>query len=292
MLLARTVGLWNVDHVVALKFPAYLIEHPRKTLWLLHQYRQAYDLFDAGLSNPVEGAASEALHRMIKTADNQCFAQARRIFVNSPVTQQRLLHYNGVRSTILPPPLNDPELFTGGAPGDYVFVGGRINAMKRQKLVVEALARSSHTAKLVIAGPPDSPEDALSLRQTVARLGLEDRVQLDLRLVPRQEYASYVNNDAAVTYVPFDEDSLGYVTMEAAATRKTLITTSDAGGILGLVKHEHTGWVSEPRPEALADCLSAACHYRHRQIGYGEAARDLWNSFGITWPATVEALLQ
>jgi len=45
MLMARALELMNVDHVIALKFPAYLIQHPRKTLWLVHQYRQAYDLF-------------------------------------------------------------------------------------------------------------------------------------------------------------------------------------------------------------------------------------------------------
>ena len=29
----------NVDHVIAMKFPTYLIQHPRKTVWLVHQYR-------------------------------------------------------------------------------------------------------------------------------------------------------------------------------------------------------------------------------------------------------------
>ena len=48
MLMARAFELWNVDHVIALKFPAYLIQHPSKTIWLVHQYRQAYDLYDAG----------------------------------------------------------------------------------------------------------------------------------------------------------------------------------------------------------------------------------------------------
>ena len=55
MLMVRTFELCNVDHVIALKFPAYLIRHPRKTLWLLHQYRQAYDLFDAVQTNLPNG---------------------------------------------------------------------------------------------------------------------------------------------------------------------------------------------------------------------------------------------
>ncbi len=62
MLMVRAFELWNVDHVIALKFPAYLIRHPKKTLWLLHQYRQAYDLYDTGQTNlPRSGRARTAI---------------------------------------------------------------------------------------------------------------------------------------------------------------------------------------------------------------------------------------
>ena len=39
MLIACTLRLWNVDRVIALRFPSYLISHPDKVLWVLHQYR-------------------------------------------------------------------------------------------------------------------------------------------------------------------------------------------------------------------------------------------------------------
>ena len=32
----------NCDLVIALKFPAYFINHSNKKLWLLHQFRQAH----------------------------------------------------------------------------------------------------------------------------------------------------------------------------------------------------------------------------------------------------------
>jgi len=31
----------TIDQVIALKFPMYALRHPRKTVWLLHQHRQA-----------------------------------------------------------------------------------------------------------------------------------------------------------------------------------------------------------------------------------------------------------
>lgn len=292
MLMVRAFELINVDHVIALKFPAYLIRHPHKTLWLLHQYRQAYDLFDAGQTNIPAGEQGDSLRSLIRTADNESFAECRRIFVNSDITRQRLKKYNGFDARVLLPPVNDPELFPGGKPGSYIFAGGRVNGMKRQHLLLEALAGADRRARLVIAGPPDSQSDADVLERTVVRLGLEDRVKLDLRFVPRHEYAHYVNNAAAVAYLPFDEDSLGYVAMEAATAGKALLTTTDSGGILGLVKHGETGWVAAPDVGELSSVINAVFARGAKVERYGFAARSLWQSMDINWPQTIDALLR
>lgn len=292
MLLVRAMELMNVDHVVALKFPAYLIRHPKKTLWLLHQYRQAYDLFDAGQTNLPPGAEGERLRALIRNADDESFRESRHIFTNSEVTRERLARYNGFDAEVLLPPINDPALFAEGRCGDYIFAGGRINSMKRQLLLVEAMRHASADVRLLIAGPPDTPADAAQLVAAVAQYGLADRVRLDLRFLPRETYAGYVRGAAAVAYLPFDEDSLGYVTMEAALAGKALITTSDAGGILGLVKHRETGWVAEPHADALAAVMSAVFAHAQTTTGYGDAARALWLGMDINWPATVERLLR
>ncbi|MFT0171986.1 glycosyltransferase family 4 protein [Paraburkholderia mimosarum] len=292
MLMVRAFELWNVDHVIALKFPAFYIRHPKKTLWLLHQYRQAYDLFDAGQTNLPPGSAGEELKALITNADNQAFAESRRIFTNSEVTQQRLKKYNGFDADVLLPPINNPELFSNKDSRGYVFAGGRVNGMKRQHLLIEAMRHASPKAKLVVAGPPDTPEDAQKLERMVSEYGLGDRVKLDLRFLPRETYAEYLNHAAAVAYLPFDEDSLGYVAMEAATAHKALLTTTDSGGILGLVKDGRTGWVTEPVPAALAGAIDEVVAKPSVTQRYGEGAHDIWTSFGITWPATVEALLQ
>ncbi|MFT3729831.1 MAG: glycosyltransferase family 4 protein [Hyphomicrobium sp.] len=292
MLLVRTLELTNVDLVIALKFPAYLVRHPNKVLWLLHQYRQAYDLHDAGQSNLPEGRDGVELRSVIKTADNESFSECTKIFTNSEVTKQRLQKYNGVDAKVLLPPINDPELFQGGPLGDYIFAGGRVNSMKRQHLLLEALARTSDRVRLVIGGPPDNQADANLLRATVDRLGLESRVTLDLRFLPRDVYANYVNGSRAVAYLPFDEDSLGYVAMEGANASKALLTTSDSGGILGLVHHKTTGWVAEPTAQALADVMDEIFTDESACVGYGREARIQWDDLGISWPETVKALLR
>ena len=291
MLLAASLQLADVDRVIALKFPAYLIPHPEKTLWLVHQYRQAYDLLDAGHSDLTSTATGGNIRQLIKNADDKCFADARRIFSVSDVTQARLKKYNGFDSTILRAPINDPHRFDGGPPQGYIFAGGRINGAKRQQLLVEAVAHAAQGVHLIVGGPADTAEDKVRLEETVHRLGLADRVTLDVRFLDRQRYADYINGASAVVSIPFDEESFSYVAMEAATAGKALISTTDSGGVLGLARHRATGWVTEPTPEALADAMSAAISNQRQAIAYGQAARSLWHSYGITWPATVAALM-
>lgn len=292
MMMARAFELYNVDRVIALKFPAYLVRHPHKTLWLLHQYRQAYDLYDAGQSNIRADAEGDALRATIAGADNETFREAHRIYTNSDVTRDRLKRYNGFNAETLLPPINDPESFDGGELGDYIFAGGRINDLKRQYLLVEAMAHAPSNVRLLIAGPADSDEVAEKLRRQVEGMGLGDRVKLDIRFLPRETYAGYVRGARAVAYLPFDEDSLGYVAMEAATAGKALISTTDSGGILGLAKHGQTGWVAEPQARALADAMAAATANPSLAASRGDDARRLWTSMNIDWPSTVEKLLR
>jgi len=289
MLLARALEIESADRVIALKFPAYLVRHPHKTIWLLHQYRQAYDMYGTELSN-LSGPDGARIRSVIETADATAFCEARRIFTNSEVTRRRLAQYNGFDGEVLLPPLNDPGLFRGGSADGYIFAGGRVNAMKRQYLILEAL-RQAPDVRLVIAGPPDSPDDGHRLRALVEANGLQDRVRLELRFLPRAELAQFVNHALAVAYLPYDEDSLGYVAMEGAAAAKALITTTDSGGIRGLAVPGETGWVAEPTAESMAEALQAAVVQPARTMAMGAAARELWNTFDLTWPATIRRLL-
>lgn len=291
MLMVMGLEVENVDRVIALKFPAYLIRHPHKTLWLLHQYRQAYDLFDVGMSNLPADALGEEIRQLIVNADDEAFARSRRIFVNSEVTAERLARFSGVTGEVLRPPLNDAELFTGGESRGYIFAGGRINSMKRQHLLVEALASTPSKVRLVVAGPPESPSDAERLTRLVTSLHLEDRVRLDLRFLPRVELARYVNEAAAVASLPYDEDSPSYVAMEGAAAGKPLLTASDSGGVLRLVRHGQSGFVAEPNPASLAQGLALLSEDSRATRSMGDSAREVWRAIETTWPSVVARLL-
>ena len=291
MLLVRSLELYNVDRVIALKFPAYLIRHPHKTVWLLHQYRQAYDLLGTGMSN-VEVKENIYIRTIIKNADSEALLESKAIYCNSPTTQERLNKFNNIQSKVLYPPVNNPESFQNLPSEGYVFAGGRVNEMKRQHLLIEAVARAPSSVKLVVAGPIESTTYASRLRELVEKYGLQGRVTLDLRMLTRAEYADYVNRSSAVAYVPIDEDSLGYVAMEAATAAKPVITASDSGGVLGLVIGGETGWVVPPVSETLCGALIEACNSAVLTKGRGDATRARWMSMGITWRHTIETLLK
>lgn len=290
MAIARCLEVVNADRVIALKFPAYLVPHHNKVLWVLHQYRQAYDLWDAGQTNIPATERGEAVRAMIKQADNQAFAEAKALFANSSVTAGRLSHYNGVKAEVLSPPINDPELFVGGPAGGYIFAGGRVGRGKRQYLLVQALQHAPGV-RLVIAGPPDSPAEAEEVRRLAADLGVESQVTFDLRFLSRPELAALVNNASGVAYIPFDEDAEGYVTVEAFQARKPVITTTDSGGVLGVVKHGQSGLVAEPSPEPIGAAFRALMNDAEKARAMGAAGRQILDDRNLTWPATVARLL-
>ena len=291
MLMVRSMELYNVDRVIAFKFPAYLIRHPHKTLWLVHQYRQAYDLYDAGQSNLCGGEEKKNIRNCIINADNLCFSECQSIYTISEITSERLRSYNKINAAPLELPINDELLFKNESYGNYILVNGRINKMKRQALLVDALALTKMPVRLVIAGPADNEQEFMLLQDRIHKYHLENRVYLDIRFLPRSEYAHYLNNALAVACIPFNEE-YGYVAREASCAEKAILSTTDSGGILGIAKDKVTGRVVQPTAEALAHALDDIWENRMQTMQYGRTARDVWHEMGINWPNTLEALLR
>ena len=107
--LSESNGL-PIDMVIALKFPAYLVPHERKVVWLIHQHRSAYELWDhpefADLSKQDEGPA---VRDMIWRSDRIALGEAKRIFTNSRNVQDRLWSSTRLPSEVLyhPSPISD-----------------------------------------------------------------------------------------------------------------------------------------------------------------------------------------
>ena len=78
-----------IDAVIATKFPSYAVKHPRKVVWLLHQFRQAWDLDRTELGQFSESAEDRALRRKVLDFDRVALGEARKIFTTSSIVAGR-----------------------------------------------------------------------------------------------------------------------------------------------------------------------------------------------------------
>ena len=79
-----------VDLVIATKFPSYAVRHPNKVVWLLHQFRQAYELDRTELGQFDESAEGRALRRAVHRLDRLALGEAKKLFATSQNVADRL----------------------------------------------------------------------------------------------------------------------------------------------------------------------------------------------------------
>jgi glycosyltransferase involved in cell wall biosynthesis len=279
-----------IDMVIALKFPAYLVKHERKVVWLIHQHRSAYELWDhpvyADLSKQDEGPA---VRDMIWQADRIALGESKRVFTNSINVRDRLYNSTGLPSEALyhPSPMTEMLLRSKlGDLGDYIVFPSRLEGLKRQALVVEAMKHAKSGVRLVLVGSgPDEP----ALRRMIAKAGLGNRISIEIA-VPDERLIDLYGNALGVYYGPYDED-YGYVTLEGMAARRPVVTLSDAGGPLEFVKDGETGLVSHPEPAEIGAAFDKLYRDRPSAERLGAAWLEKLRTSMPTWPEIVARLV-
>lgn len=280
-----------VDRVIALKFPAWLVRHPNKVLWILHQHRTAYELWNHPVAGDlVHHPNGAAVRNAIHAADRNLIPEAKAVFTNSGVVSRRLRCYTGIDSRPLYHPPRFAELFRCEPAEDYFFFPSRINPLKRQLLVLESLALTRNPVRVRFAGVPDREDFWQELRKTAKRLNVESRAEW-LGYVSDEQNRTLYARSLAVIFPPLDED-LGYVTLEAMLSEKGVITCTDSGGPLEFIQDQVSGCVVNPLPAKMAAAMDALWEDRRMAQSLGRAARDRFQSMNITWKNAVETLLQ
>lgn len=279
-----------IDMVIALKFPAYLVRHPRKVVWLIHQHRAAYELW----SHPVYGDLAmypegERVREMIWRGDRAGLAEARRIFTNSANVRDRLRESLGMSAEPLyhRSPLTERLLEEEpGDTGDYILFPSRLEPLKRQALVAESMRHAPDGLRLVLVG---AGSDEPKLRRLIEHRRLGDRVTLE-GAISNKRLVELYRGALGVYYGPYDED-YGYVTLEAMAARKPVVTLSDSGGPLELVRDGENGIVAAPKPREIAGALAALANDPDVARAMGDAGHKLLRETVPAWPEVVSRLL-
>jgi glycosyltransferase involved in cell wall biosynthesis len=276
----------KIDRVISLRYPSYAVRHEQHVCWLNHTMREYYDLWDrfsATLTS--RGRLKERVRRAaIQATDRYLLGRnVKKLFVQSRTIQQRLAMWPEIHSTVLYPPAPQRGYRCDGY-GDYIFMVSRLTQLKRAHLLIEALTTpQGRGIRAMIAGEGEAIDQ---LRALIVVHKLQDRV----RLLGRLDDSALIEHLArcrAVCFPPLLED-YGFVTAEAFASRKAVVTCKDSGGPAELVTDGATGFVCDPTPEALAaglrrliddqplaERLGAAAFAKGAELNWPDAVRHL-----------------
>jgi glycosyltransferase involved in cell wall biosynthesis len=272
----------SIDLVIATKFPSYAVRHPRKVVWLLHQFRQAYELDRTELGQFGESAEDRATRRAVQRLDSVALAEAHKLFATSRNVAERIKRSTGLDAEVMPHPPQELPYRTESY-DDFVLSVGRLDRAKRHDLLLEALAADASLHCVIVGDGPDRDR----LESVARQRGLDGRARFTGR-VDEDELAGLYARCLAVYYAPVDED-FGMVPYEAFLSEKPVVTTTDSGGPLEVVADRRTGLVCEPRAAALA----AACSWLRAHVddakAWGRAGKEIARR--VSWDETISRLL-
>jgi glycosyltransferase involved in cell wall biosynthesis len=272
----------KIDVVVATKFPSYLVRHPDKRVWLVHQFRQAYELDGTALGQFDDSPEERAIRRKVQALDRVALGEATRLFAISGNVARRVEASTGLSPEVLPHP---PQALAYRCDdyGDFVLSVNRLDRAKRIDLLIEAAARDG-SLEVVIAG--EGP-DRERLEQLAHDRGLNGRARFTGRIT-EGELADLYARCLAVYYAPVDED-YGMVPLEAFLSEKPVLTTTDAGGPLEVVADGSTGLVVTPDAAEIARALGWLREHRDEAASYGRAGKAIASE--VTWDRAIGRLL-
>src|SRR5919197_622745 len=271
-----------IELVIATKFPSYAVRHPNKVVWLLHQFRQAYELDRTDLGQCGESAEERAARRAVHRLDRVALGEARKLFATSRNVAERLERSTGLTAEVMPHPPQELPYRTDGYE-DFVLSVGRLDRAKRNDLLLEALAADASLRCVIVGDGPDRRR----LEDVARRNGVDGRARFTGR-VDEQELADLYARCLAVYYAPVDED-FGMVPYEAFLAEKPVVTTTDAGGPLEVVGDRETGLVCEPTPTAVAEACAWLRDHPDETRKWGRAG--LRAAERLTWDAAIDRLL-
>lgn len=244
----------RVDQVVSLRYPSYAVRHRAHVCWLNHTMREYYDLwprFVASISwrNRVKESVRRAI---LHTVDRHVLKRhVTRVLAQSQTIQRRLAADFGIRADVVYPP-PPQRAYRCEEYGDYIFAVSRLTPIKRVDLLVRALAETPALhVKAVIAGEGESQANLASLARS---LNVDDRIRF-LGGIDEATLLGHLARCRAVCFTPIGED-YGFVTVEAFASHKPVVTCHDSGGPTELVRDDETGIVCDATPAAVATALA------------------------------------
>jgi glycosyltransferase involved in cell wall biosynthesis len=315
----------NFDLVVTSKYPAWMVDHPRHAVFMMHPLRGLYDTYPTHLSTEVE-TSDQRVHALLSAVGtlrapgdlDTVWAGWDRVLAgfgpDHPLVQfpgplaRRIVHaldayalaprrmagHFAISRTVT----RRPGYFPPGVEARAVVPPTTLRHLahgdSRGFFTASRLDGPKRIDLLVEAMRHVTAETTL----TIAGTGPErERLEALAAGDPRIRFAGYLDEDVlaqcyanalAVPFVPYDED-LGYITLEAFACGTPVITCTDSGGPTEFVVDGETGLVVRPDPVALAAAMERLLADPSGTREMGERSRSVVATIG--WEPVLRALL-
>ena len=267
---------------MATKFPSYVVRHPEKRVWLVHQFRQAYELDGTDLGQFDDSPEERALRRKVQELDRVALGEATRLFATSRNVAARLERSTGLARRCCRIRRRSSTTAATAYEG-FVLSVSRLDRAKRIDLLLEAAALDSDARgrdRRRRPGPRASRATRARPRPrrtgAVRRPGLAERARRSLRALPRRLLRARRRGlrDGAVRGLP-----LGEAGDHRHRRRRP------ARGRLG----RETGLVVTPDAEEIARALGWLREHRDEAASYGRAGKAIARE--VTWDRAIGRLL-
>jgi glycosyltransferase involved in cell wall biosynthesis len=250
MLALRLINLDNVDRAIALRFPAYLLPHSDRVVWLSQR---------AKASTGAPGAS-------VRAAERSYLAEAARVHAASALAARELALDTGLSASVLYPPLRDPRAYRCERYGERLLLSAEDGVTPSVAVALAALSRAP-SAGLTLACPAVS---APALSALASELGVSERVEL----VEQAEERPFALLASARALVCVERDC-ELLAREAFRSSKAVIALADCGGAGELVRDRDNGRVA-----ATAEELSQA----FEELSQDRALAERYGSAGAQEP--------
>ncbi len=278
---AYDLDVSRFDMVISTKAPTWLVRHPRHVCYLVHTIRVFYDMYEDVFGH---GTAEQISDReLIQKLDTGALSppRCRAIFSIGEEVSARLRSANGLESEVLHPPLWT-DLFTSSYPQGYILVPGRLHPWKRVDLSIKAMLKLRDPGvRMKVVGTGEAEADLRALASGDSRIEFLGRIS-DEKL--RQLYAGA----NFVAFTPKRED-YGYITLEAFASSKPVVTCSDSGEAAALVQHGRNGVVCAPDEQSLCSAFERLLGSPETAIDMGRAGKEWVGS--LSWSRIADRIV-
>lgn len=263
------LDLSEFDVVISTKAPTYVVNHPNHVLYLVHTVRVFDDMFERVFTNPTKEHYEQ--RAQIHALDFEAMEKVKARFAIGHEVAERLYRWRGLNAEVLHPPLGFSE-FKCNKAEDYFFLPGRLHDWKRVDLIIKAILQSKLPIRLKVAGTGEAEAALKSLANGDPRIEFLGRID-DAELV--ELYSRCI----AVPFTPEHED-YGYITLEAFASKKPVITCNDSGEPARIVENGLSGLICNPDP--LEICKAMEYLFNNR-----ENSADMGNH-GFSWVSDMD----